>query len=87
MTITAEFRNRTAGFAVGDPVTVEAPDADIANVFRRLLYRYGQIVHTEKVDSLTRRYTLKVNGQYPDTRDNYELETTLTVTKETPFHD
>ena len=85
MTITAEFVNRTARLGVGTPVVVEAPDAEIEAVFRRLLYRYGQIVHSEQLDNRTRRYTLCVRGQYPDTRETYELETILTVKKETPF--
>ncbi len=82
MKIEATFRNRTAKLGMGEPVIVEAPERDFETLFRRFLYDYGQVVDVEKIDKNVKRYVLVARMQYTDTRDSYELETTLTITRD-----
>lgn len=79
MKITAAFVNKTARLGVGNPITIETPETDLESVFRRLLYRYGEVVASEVVDPSTKRYVLVSRQQYDDTRESYELETELTI--------
>ena len=87
MKITAEFFNKSGNIFLSKPITVEAPDEDIERIWRQLLYKYGSVSHAEKIDTYTRQYALLSKAQYRDTNDSYELETRITITKESPFSD
>ena len=87
MRIEAEFFNKTSNIFLDQPVTVEASDSDIERIWRQLLYKYGNVISAEKVDTYTRRYVLLSKAQYSDTNDTYELEARITITKESAFSD